>query len=172
MKEIVKRGVELVTYTVKGMREIHQKERIHRAIIQNLLYLFSSKSDMDSHYTIYHYGVSSPIVDSFLNVAEGLGYVERKWSLGKGYTFTLGEAGKNITPQQKDLRVLSEIIKTYGKFSLKELTIITIALYLKENFDVADDKVIKAVLSIKPAGDEYEIKHLLQSADVISNLSR
>ena len=167
MTEILKRGVNLVVYTIRGMENTHHKSRITRSTIQNLLYFFDLKSDIDLHYTIYHSGVSSPMVDRFLSVAESLGYIERKWSLGKGYTFTLSEAGREINPQQKDLRILSEIIKTYGSFSLKELTIVTIALYLKENFNVIDSKkIVKAVLSIKPTIGESEVKRLLQDTGI------
>ncbi len=169
MKEMLK-GPSLVYYLVKRLKEKYPEKQIGKTIIQKLLFLVETRSDLDFDYTMYHYGPYSSQIGEYIGLAENLGFINVKWNSKKGYFIEPLQPNKSLLLEVEDLQnLLEEVVDNYGKFTANELSIITTAIYIKNKFGIkSPEELINIVLQIKPNNKKDWIKDILIKGDVIN----
>jgi len=131
----VSNGSHLVTYLVAKMNEKYPNHQLKKFSIQRLMYLFEVKSKKDFDYKLYNYGPYSSMIETFLEVAESLGFIEIMWQPNDSYFVKL--KNNNFADgflEEKEKQIIDEIVESYGKYTDKELFEITTVIYSKKNF--------------------------------------
>jgi len=174
MKKILE-GAELIVYLIKKVKARYPEKQIGKTLVQKLMYLFEVKSKRDFDYTMYHYGPYSSKVENFLGIAKNLECIDISWHPGRGYFIEPKDDGRlnSLKISKEDKNVLDDIIEKYGAFSAKELSIIATAVYAKENFAITDsEKLVDAVLSLKPENKREWIQNLLKPTMLVRRCNR
>jgi len=169
MRELL-REPSLVYFLVKKLKEKYPKKQIGKTIIQKLLFLMETKSDLDFGYTLYHYGPYSSQVGGYINLAETLGFIKIKWNPEIGYLIKPLQPDKNLLFDiEEDLNNLLEtIVDDYGKFNTSELSIIATAVYIKNKVSIMSlEELVDAVHRIKPRYSKEDIRNVLIKGKVI-----
>ena len=167
MKRIV-RNARLIYWLIKKLEEKYPANQIGKTKIQKLMYLLENKLNEDFGYTMYHYGPYSSEVAETLNTANILGWLDIKWKIDKGYFISTKKVSLPEL-QDKESKVIENLVDKYGDFSAVELSIIATAVYVKNNFDIEDpDEIIDVVLSLKPNNKREWVKNILEKAGVIN----
>lgn len=166
MPENIFHDPTLISYVVKNIKETYPEKQISKTIIQKLVYLLSRKNVVDFDYSLYHYGPYSSQVSSELNFAEEIDFIVIDWIPEKGYFISPGPmySSKQLLQNTKKAErdAINEVIQKYGAYNAVELSIITTALFLKENFGVNDkSKLVEVVSSLKPQYNKERISNLL-----------
>lgn len=164
------KGPSLVYYLVKLLKEKHPEKQIGKTIIQKLLLLVETRSDLDFDYTLYHYGPYSSQIGEYISLAEILGFINVTWNPKKGYFIEPIQPNKGLLLEVEDLQnLLKEIVDNYGKFTANELSIIATAIYIKNKFGIkSPEELINIVLQIKPKNKRDWIKDILIKGKVIN----
>ena len=166
MSENIFHNPTLISYIIKRIKETYPAKQISKTIIQKLVYLLSRKDIVDFDYSLYHYGPYSSQVTSELNFAEEIDFIVIDWIPEKGYFISPGPMYssklllQNTEKTERD--AINEIAQKYGAYNAVELSIITTALFLKENFGVNDKSdLVEVVSSLKPQYNKERISNLL-----------
>ena len=172
MKEMLK-GPSLVYYLVKKLKEKYPEKQVGKTIIQKLLFLVETKSNLDFDYTLYHYGPYSSQIGEYIDLAETLGFISVEWNPKKGYfvepSHPEGNLLLNIESLHDLLNLLEEVIDNYGEFTANKLSIIATAIYIKNKFGIkSPGELVDAVLHIKPNNKRDWIKDVLTEGKVIN----
>ena len=169
MKEMLK-GPSLVYHLVKRFKEKYPEKQIGKTIIQKLLFLMETASELDFGYTMYHYGPYSSQVGEYIGLAENLGFISVKWNSNKGYFIEPLQPDENLLLDIGNLHdLLDEIVGNYGQFTANKLSIIATAAYIKNKFGIESlEELIDAVLRIKPNNSREWIKDVLLEGKVIN----
>jgi len=169
MKKILE-GAELIVYVIKKVKARYPEKQIGKTLVQKLMYLFEVKSKRDFGYTMYHYGPYSSKIETYLEMAKNLEYIDISWHTTRGYFIEPKDNDRltSLKISERDKKILDYIVEKYGVFSAKELSIIATAVYAKENFAITDsEKLVDAVLSLKPENKKEWIQSLLKQAKII-----
>ncbi|MBC8468875.1 MAG: hypothetical protein H8D56_05335 [Planctomycetes bacterium] len=166
MPENIFHNPTLISYIVKSIKETYPEKQISKTFIQKLFYLLSRKDVVDFDYSLYHYGPYSSQVSSELNFAEEIDFIVIDWIPEKGYFISPGPMYssklllQNTEKTERD--AINEVAQKYGAYNAIELSIITTALFLKENFGVNDkSNLVEVVSSLKPQYNKERISNLL-----------
>jgi uncharacterized protein YwgA len=172
--ELFKR-LATILFLVKKINEKYPSKQIGKTLIQKMMYLIKREGVVDYTYSMYHYGPFSNEVSSDLNLCEALGMLTIDWNIDKGYIIKRKEdqSGKESIYEKElsndDKNKIEKIVEEYGSFSTKELSIITTAIFLKEEESIkSTDDLVKIVFSLKPDYSEDFIREILKKSRVIS----
>lgn len=150
------------------MKEKYEGMQIGRTKIQKMMYLLG-REDMLENYSMYHYGPYSNEVSGELSFAEISGIIESTWDTDSGYSI-------KPTPQldkfesfldETERESIDVIVERYGKFMTKDLSIISTALYLRDNFNVPAEDLIESVHELKRKQPISHIENVLKETGVI-----
>jgi len=167
MKEILK-GPSLVYNLVKKLKEKYPEKQIGKTVIQKLMYLIETKSDLDLGYTLYHYGPYSSMVNEYITLAETLGFVSVRWDYEKGYFIDPLKPNEDLLVDIEEKNSIKVIVDNYGNFTANELSIMTTALYIKNRFGVeSPENIISAVLQAKPKNKKEWIEKILIKGGIV-----
>jgi uncharacterized protein YwgA len=167
MDESIFIGAGIIAHLIKKMGERYPNKQIGKTMVQKMLYLLTREITIDFDYSMYYYGPYSGQVVSELDFAKDIGAVEIDWIKDRGYLIKPKEVSyeKYLTDEIRNK--IDAIISKYGKFNAVELSIITTALYVKDNFGVKDDKkLMQVVASLKP---QYKknLNEILKEVNII-----
>jgi 16S rRNA C1402 N4-methylase RsmH len=98
------------------------------------------------------------------------------WNIDKGYIIKRREnqSEKELIYEKElsenDKNKIGKIVEEYGSFSTKELSIITTAIFLKEEVEniKSTDDLVKIIISLKPDYTEDVVRKILKKSRVIS----
>lgn len=160
------KGVALVYFLIKKLREKYPDVQIGKTVVQKMSYLLERERRYDFGFSMYHYGPYSAQVSNYLDLAESLGLLKITWKPEKGYfiePIRVDETNRiyqtledNIN--QGDLEKIDQIVENYGKLDplAIKLSIVATALYIKENFNVSDNnEIVEIVKTLKPQHSHY-----------------
>lgn len=169
MLESIFKNPTLIGYLVKRIEEEFPGKQIGKTVLQKMVYLLESNGICHFDYSMYHYGPYSSQVSGELNFAENNGIVEISWEEDKGYFIKPGEALDRLEDflVDEEKERINEIVKKYGGFNAVELSLIATALFLKDNFNVSDNELAKAVHNIKTQYTLKSIADILQKSGII-----
>lgn len=169
MKEMLK-GPSLMYYLVKKLKEKYPNKQIGKTIIQKLLFLLETRSDLDFDYTLYHHGPYSSQIGEYIDLAEALDFISIRWDSKKGYFIEPFKPDENLLYDIKDLQnLIKEIVEDYGKFTANELSIIATAIYIKNKFNIkSSEELINTVWQAKPNNRKDWIEKILMEGKVIN----
>ena len=159
--------IALVSYIVKRARDEGVRQ-IGKTFVQKIAYLVSREMGINFGYTMYLYGPFSSDVEGAIALAKGLRQVNVKWRDGEGFFIEPRETEWAERLQEKVKDVVDAVITRFGKHSAVELSIITSALYIMDRFNVPKEKVVDAILRMKPEHDKDWVKRVLEKAEVIT----
>jgi len=159
----------LICYLVKRLLTKHPDKQVGKTIVQKMMYLLSRQGIVDFDYSMYHYGPYSSEVEGELNFAESAEIVEIKWVDEQGYYI---KPGPNLSSFEslvtKDQRyAIDDLIDQYGHFNAIELSLITTAFFLKDDFGVPERRLAEVVHNVKPKHHLEFIEGKLREAGVI-----
>ncbi len=159
----------LIGYLVKVLKSERPGKQIGKTIVQKMVFLLMQRGVVDFAYSMYHYGPYSSGVSTELNFAENSDIVEIEWIEDRGYFITPGDAFGNfeslLTKAEK--QEVDKIVKEFGGFTAEDLSLIATALYLRDNFDVSDDRLPEVVRSVKEQYSVKRIKDVLKEGKII-----
>ncbi|MEF8848943.1 MAG: type II toxin-antitoxin system antitoxin SocA domain-containing protein [Candidatus Thermoplasmatota archaeon] len=168
-KENIFKKPALIGYLVKKFNEKHPHKQIGNTIVQKMMYLLSRQNIVDFNYSMYHYGPYSSEVSRELNFSENTGIVGSIWNTDKGRNIwakeTLDEFEEFIEEEEKDS--INKIIDKYGKYRATDLAIIATGFYLRDRYDIPDEKLVEKVHSLKNKYTPEIIKKLLKDSGIL-----
>lgn len=161
----------LIGYLVKRLLEKHPNKQVGKTLVQKMMYLLSREGIVDFDYSMYHYGPYSSEVAGELDFAESADIVDVTWKEKKGYFIERGSNASTFDqlPNKKKKQALDRLVGKYGRFSAIELSIITTAYFLRDNFGVPEHRLAKVVHDVKPNHRFEFIEEKLRDAGVIKN---
>ena len=163
-------GPSLIYYVIKSLRQKYPDKQIGKTVVQKIMYLLETKSDLDFDYTLYYYGPYSFKVGEYLNLAETLKFIDIKWNPEKGYFIEPLHPDPQLlhAPSENLLKVIDNLVDKYGKFKANDLSLIATAFYVKNKMGIKSlEELSKMVLQIKPKNREEHVEELLKQGDVI-----
>jgi len=164
------RNSGLIGYLVKRLDEKYPGKQIGKTIIQKMMYLLSRSNVANFSFSMYHYGPYSSEVSGELNFAERNGIVDIIWKDAEGYyinpTEKAGDFEHLLSDEEK--RAVDDLVTRFGKFKAIDLSLIATALYLKDNFNVEEDRLVEAVQTAKKKFSPDYIRSILEESDVLS----
>ena len=168
-EESIFRNSGLIGYLVKRLDEEYPDKQIGKTIIQKMMYLLSRSDVANFSFSMYHYGPYSSEVSGELNFAERNGIVDVSWKDAEGYyinpTERAGQFEHLLTGEEK--RAVDDLVTRFGRFRAVDLSLIATALYLKDNFDVEEDRLVEAVHKAKKRFSPDYIKSILTGSGVL-----
>jgi uncharacterized protein YwgA len=160
-------GPALIYYLVKKKSEKDPSAQVGKTVIQKLFYLLSRQGVGNFDYSLYHYGPYSSQVSSELNFAENIGALSANWVPDRGYFISPVSSRQSLLRylEEKEKTAIDEVVRKYGNYNAGDLSVITTALFLKENFGINNQSsLIDAVASLKPQYHRDYISSLLVEA--------
>jgi len=158
------KGVAIISYLTRGIKERFPNKQVGKTLIQKMIYLLTRERIADYDYSLYHYGPYSGEVNSEINFCEALGVLNIEWVLDKGYFIDVKDTSFEKFLSEEEKRKIEELISKYGNFTAIELSIITTALFIKDNFAIEDARIIEVISSIKPQHSKTWIRNVLMKA--------
>ncbi len=162
-------NISVISYVMKKLTEDTSKQ-VGKTIIQKFGYLLSREKIAHYSYTMYHYGPFSDELSNDLEIIQGIGGINIEWKPENGYFIHPTQQIDDLIGgrlKRDDVIKIDEIIKKYRVFNAIELSIISTAFYIKDNFGIqSDDHIVQIVKSLKP---QYSgrISNVLKKAAVI-----
>lgn len=168
-EESLFRNSGLIGYLVKGLKEKYPSKQIGKTVIQKMMYLLSRSNVANFGFSMYHYGPYSSEVSGELNFAERNGIVDISWKDAEGYYINPTERVQNFEYLLSDdeKRVVDDLVTRFGRFKAVDLSLIATALYLKDNFDVEEYRLVEAVHSAKKKYPTKYIKSILEGSGIL-----
>ena len=170
-KESIFKNPAIIGSLVESLLTRDPSKQVGKTVVQKMMYLLSREGAVNFDYSMYHYGPYSAEVAGELNFAESAGIVEMKWVDEQGYFIKKGRNltrfSSLITGDQK--KAVDKLVDTHVQFNATELSIITTAFFLKDNFKVPDARLAKVVHDLKPNHDLRFIEEKLREAGAIKN---
>lgn len=170
-EESMFRNSGLIGYLVKRLNETYPGKQIGKTIIQKIMYLLSRSDVANFSFSMYHYGPYSSEVSGELNFAERNGIVDISWKDAEGYYINPTEKGQDFEHLLSDgeKRAVDDMVARFGKYKAIDLSLIATALYLKDNFDVEEDRLVEAVHNAKKKFSPEYIRSILEGSGVLSD---
>jgi len=170
-EESMFRNSGLIGYLVKRLKEKYPSKQIGKTVIQKMMYLLSRSDVANFGFSMYHYGPYSSEVSGELNFAERNGIVDISWKDAEGYYINPTERVQNFEYLLSDgeKRVVDDLVARFGRFKAVDLSLIATALYLKDNFDVEDDRLVEAVHNAKKKYPPKYIKSILEGSVILED---
>ena len=161
----------LIGYLVKRLVSKHPHKQVGKTLVQKMIYLLTRRGVVDFDYSMYHYGPYSAEVAGELNFAECAGIVKINWVDEKGYFIQPGpELDKfESLPPKNQREAIDTLIERFGHFNAIELSILTTALFLKDNFGVPDGRLAEVVHTVKSNHRLDFIEEKLRETGIIKN---
>jgi len=167
----VRKVTALIWHLVKELQDRGVRQ-VGKTMVQKMMFLIGREIGEDFAYSMFHYGPFSMVVAQYIDYAEYAKAINVEWHDEKGFFITpVNSKGDSLSSllTEEDKKVIKNVVEKYHKFSTSELSIITTALYLKDNFNVQDEKeMIRIVKSIKPGYSEERIGALLKEARILT----
>lgn len=162
----------LIGYLVKRLNEKYPGNQVGKTVVQKMMYLLTREGVSDFRYSMYHYGPYSSAVSGELNFAENSEIVDIDWIKEKGYSIKPGTALNKFEDllTEDDKEKVNEISDKFGNFNAGALSLIATALFLKDNYDVADDELPQLVHRLKEKYDVSHISKLLKEVGIIEDI--
>lgn len=164
MSELMEKGTAAVCFLLAVLKNQYRRQWISRTVVQKLLFLFAEKMRYEWGYHLKNSsGPHSEIVDLFLSWAEVRGFIAVKRE-GKNSWFRFQEVSTDVMDSlnAEDKQALTQIIQKFQQFKADELGIITIAVYMRNNYQVEDKKmIIDLIHESRPLLCREEIKMLV-----------
>ncbi|MBN2373598.1 DUF4065 domain-containing protein [bacterium] len=162
------KNTALISNLVKKISDEYPEKQIGKTVIQKMVYFIARKGVIDFEYTLYHYGPYSAQTSSELNFAKLIGALNINWIREKGFFIEPKNIPLEYDLKDKEKKGIEEVVKKYGKYNAQELSVITTALYIKDNFEFCNqNNLIDAVQSLKPQFKKDWIKSKLKEANVL-----
>jgi len=162
------KGPAFIHFLVKKIRRKYPNSQIGKTVVQKLMYLIERELNLDFGYSMYHYGPFSNQVAEYLTLAKSIEAIDIEWEPDKGYFI---EPRKNKFLENslgsREKEVVKKIVDKYGSFSAIKLSIITTAIYVRDNFGVDIDSLVDVVASLKPQHKREWIREVLEEAGII-----
>lgn len=161
----------LIGYLVKRLLEKHPNKQVGKTLVQKMIYLLSREGVVDFDYSMYHYGPYSSEVAGESDFAESAGIIDVTWKEKKGYFIKSSSnlATFDLGPNKKKKQAVDKLVEKYGHFNAIELSIITTAYFLRDDFGVPEGKLAEVVHDVKPNHHLEFIQEKLRDAGVIKN---
>lgn len=162
----------LILYLVHSVKK-RNSHFLGRTKIQKLMYLFSLEINEDYNYTLHLFGPYSSYIESELNHAKNMSLIDENY-YGDGYDYRSNDEQNEYLRylSDKEKKLLDCISKKYSNFSAKELTVITTAIYIKNNFKEEDNNIVEEVYKLKKKDfSKDKIKEILKSKKIINTES-
>jgi len=165
------RASGLIGYLIKRLNEDYPNKQVGKTVVQKMVYLLSRKNIAKFDFSMYHYGPYSSELSAELSFTEKNGIIEITWKDNEGYFIKpTNDAEMFLSLINSDeRRVIDETVDQFGKFRAIDLSLITIALYLKDNFGVEDSKLAEAVHNAKKSYSPDYITNVLKAGKIMSN---
>lgn len=154
------KGVALIYFLIKRIRDKYPDIQIGKTVVQKMAYLFERERSYDFDFSMYHYGPYSAKISNYLDLAESLGLLNITWKPEKGYFIEptnldqINKTHKKIQEivSEEDKEKINKIVESYGKLNpiAVKLSIITTAIYIRENFKVPEERIKDIVKALKP----------------------
>lgn len=153
---------------IKKIGEKYPDKQVGKTFVQKIFYLLTRQGVVDFNYSMYHYGPYSSEVSGELNFAESSGIVNVEWIEDKGFFINSTSKLDNFKSllKNEEIQAIDDIIETYADFNAIELSLIATALYLKDNFEVSDEKLVEVVHNAKPNYSLDLIERVLRKAGI------
>lgn len=167
--ESIFKNPALVGYLVKRAGEEYPGKQIGKTIIQQMMYLLARRNEVNFDHSMHHYGPYSAQVSYELNFAENSDIVQIKWVNDKGYFIKTTPKLKNFASLIADgeKHAIDDIVKKFGEFNAIDLSIITTAFFLKDNFGVHETKLAGVVHQVKQSHSLQYIENVLNKSGVL-----
>jgi uncharacterized protein YwgA len=166
MSESIFKNPALIAHLVKRIQEKYPGKQIGKTIVQKMLYLLSRDGVLNVDYSMHYYGPYSQKIASEIDFAESTDIIEIKWVDNKGY-FISSNTDKFESIIEAEKNYVDVIVDRFGGFNAKELSIIATALYLRDNFEIDDTKIVDSVHNIKEQYSAQEIRSILQKSGIL-----
>jgi uncharacterized protein len=137
-------------YLVKKLGK--KGKQIGKTKIQKLVYLLTRENMVKFDYSMHYYGPYSSQVSDQLSLAESAGIIESRWREDKGFFLKVGskeEPKYEHLLSEKDTREIDELVRRFGLFDTKELTIVTTYLFLRDSPDGPQNDLVEEIHKIK-----------------------
>ncbi|MDX9799545.1 MAG: hypothetical protein WCY18_08170 [Methanofastidiosum sp.] len=167
MEEIREKSA-IVGRVIKVLKEKDPSKQIGKTFIQKIMYILDLEKDLKLDYEMYHYGPYSEEVDFLLDVVEEAKLISIEWN-EKGYNILPTTNLEEYLEDKEDLeleKILNRLIDKYIKFNASQLAVISTGLYLKDNYEIEDNDLPKAVKELKPKYKIEDILSLLKQSGV------
>ncbi|MCX8015782.1 MAG: hypothetical protein N2692_00495 [Patescibacteria group bacterium] len=165
MSELMEKGTAAVCYLLAVLKNEYHRQWLSRTVVQKLLFLFSDQMRYEWGYHLKNSsGPHSELIDLFLSWAEAREYIAVKRE-GKNSWFIFREVSTDVTDSlnAEDKQALTQIIQKFQQFKADELGIITLAVYMRNNYQMEDKKmIIDAICDSRPFLEREEIKKLVE----------
>lgn len=136
-------------YLVKKLGK--KGKQIGKTKIQKLVYLLTRQKMVNFDYSMHYYGPYSSQVSDQLSLAESAGIIQSRWREDKGFFLKAGSKELKYEPilSEKDTREIDELVRRFGLFDTKELTIVTTYLFLQDSLDGAQEDLVEEIHKLK-----------------------
>jgi uncharacterized protein YwgA len=170
MSESIFKNPAMITYLVKSIEKAYPGKQIGKTVIQKMVYISTIKGLLDANYSMHYYGPYSADVAGDLDFAESSGLLEIKWVNDKGYFVTsvpdkLEQLGEILNEKEK--QEIDDIVARFGEYKANDLSIIATALYLRDKFELDNEKLVKSVNEIKDQYSASYIMHILEKSRIL-----
>jgi uncharacterized protein YwgA len=156
-------------YLVSKMREIKPHKQIGKTMVQKMLFLFSRQARVDFDYTLYHYGPFSLEIASDIEIGEKFNLLDVKWNSDSGFNISAKLDVKNLKEfiSKDERKKLDSVVNEFADYNATDLSLVTTAFYIKDNFGTDDRNLAESVNAIKPNYDLDRIKRVLHNAKIL-----
>jgi len=158
----------MITYVVKSITSISKNKQIGKTFLQKIFYCLQRENIVDLSYTLYHYGPYSTELSRELNLAENMKYLSIEWKDNKGYFIKTTNYSKQLEDfiSNDEKKLIDELVKKYVDFSAVDISILTTAFYLKDEYGIKSKNVAQTVNQLKPEYNIDYITSVLQKTDL------
>jgi hypothetical protein len=110
-------------------------------------------------------------VSGELNFAERNGIVDISWKDEKGYFVKESDRAEDFVHllSSGEKEVVDEHVERFGCFKAVDLSLIATALYLKDNFEVQDERLVEAVHNSKKRFAPEYIESILKESGILQD---
>lgn len=159
----------LLGYLLKRMEKSYPDKQIGKTIVQKMMYLLTREGIVDFNYSMYHYGPYSSEVSGELDFANSTGIIDINWIDDKGYFINSTQKLENFETRltEKNKQVVDKFVKKFGRFNAIELSLIATAFFLKDNFNIPNERIAEVVHNAKPKYSLEFIDSVLQNSGIM-----
>jgi len=159
--------ISLVSYIVKKAHDEGVRQ-IGKTFVQKISYLVARKLKTDFGHTMYYYGPFSSDIEGAISLAKGLQQINVEWRDGEGFFIEPRQTEWADRLPDEVKNVVDRVLDRFAKRSAVELSIITSAFYIMDHFNIPEEKVVDAILRMKPEHDKDWVRRVLKKAEVIT----
>ncbi|MCK4348746.1 MAG: hypothetical protein KAW47_09025 [Thermoplasmatales archaeon] len=160
----------LMGHLVKKLEEKNSDKQIGNSYIQKMLFLLTRENIVDFDYSMNSYGPHSNEVSGELSFAEDTGIICSTWDPNKGYFIRSAPQLEEFESflHEDEKQAIEKLVETYSDFMTKDLSIITTALFLKDDLGIQNEELVEKVHNFKEKVSPDHIQKLLQETGIIT----